>query len=235
MLRSLISQASPTGHMLETEHAKVMNRALGLYEDVNAALSATPAELTNFFVSGNAATNPNSLSQQLRIVARLLHQRQGLGLKRQVFIVSLGGFDLHDNLAALHPGLLGRLSDGLKEFDDALTYLGLTDQVSTFTASDFGRTLSSNGDGSDHGWGSHHFVMGGAVNGNRFFGKAPPIGTTHSEQLGGGRLLPSTSIEQLAAELARWFGVSDSDMSSVLPYAPNFDLHKLGLMRATLA
>jgi uncharacterized protein (DUF1501 family) len=234
-LRNLVQQQSPSGHLLETQHAAVMGRALNLYGDINAALAATSSTTVppvSRFITGNATNSPNPLSQQLRMVARLLHQRDTLGLKRQVFMVGMGGFDLHDFLPSQHPTLLQRVSDGLKEFNDALDDLGLANQVTTFTASDFGRTLASNGDGSDHGWGSHHFVMGGAVNGGRFFGKAPPVGVTHDEQVGSGRLLPSTSGDQLAAELARWFGVSDGDMSSVLPNAANFDLHKLGLMKA---
>lgn len=233
VLRSLVEAPSRTGHLMETEHANVMNRALGLYGDLNSALNTTPAELTNLFTSGNATTGANSLSQQLRMVARMLHQRNTFGLKRQVFMVGLGGFDLHDFLPTQHPGLLQRVSDGLKEFNDAMNYLGLADQVTTFTASDFGRTLASNGDGSDHGWGSHHFLMGGAVNGGRFFGEAPPIGVNHTQQVGSGRLLPSTAVDQMAAELARWFGVSDTDMAAVLPNSGNFDKYGLGLMKGT--
>jgi uncharacterized protein (DUF1501 family) len=232
-LRTLITQGSPSGHLLETAHTQVMGKALDLYGDLNNALTRSPNTSApgSLFVSANAPTN-NPLSQQLRMVARMLNERSNLGLQRQVFMVGLGGFDLHDFLPTQHPGLLQRVSDALKEFDDALTSMGLQNQVTTFTASDFGRTLASNGDGSDHGWGSHHFVMGGAVNGRRFFGSAPPMGVTHDQQVGSGRLLPSTSVDQMGAELARWFGVSDSDMATVLPNASNFDLHRLGLMKS---
>jgi uncharacterized protein (DUF1501 family) len=231
-LRTLITQGSPSGHLLETAHTQVMGKALDLYGDLNNALTRSPNTSApgNLFVSANAPTN-NPLSQQLRMVARMLNERSNLGLQRQVFMVGLGGFDLHDFLPTQHPGLLQRVSDALKEFDDALTSMGLQNQVTAFTASDFGRTLASNGDGSDHGWGSHHFVMGGAVNGRRFFGSAPPMGVTHDQQVGSGRLLPSTSVDQMGAELARWFGVSDTDMQTVLPNAHHFDLHRLGLMK----
>ena len=231
-LRALVTQ-SPSGHVMEQAQTAIMNRALDLYGDLNTALNTTPNTSApgNLFVSANAPSN-NPLSQQLRMVARLLHQRNTLGLKRQVFMVGMGGFDLHDFLPSQHPGLLQRVSDALKEFNDALDNMGLANQVTTFTASDFGRTLASNGDGSDHGWGSHHFIMGGAVNGGRFFGKAPPLGVTHDEQVGSGRLLPSTSVDQMGAELARWFGVSDTDMATVLPNSVNFDLHRLGMMKA---
>ncbi len=229
VLRSLILQSSPTGHLLETEHVNVMRRGLDLFGAVDGALGASPPSGAPF-----NAFSSNSLSQQLRMVARIIHQRNRLGLKRQVFMVGIGGFDNHDQLAVRHPGLLASVSDGLADFDAAMNALGMANQVTTLTASDFGRTLSSNGDGSDHGWGSHHFLVGGAVNGGRFFGKAPLIGTTHNDQVGSGRLLPSTSIEQLGVELARWFGVSDSDMSSVFPHAKNFNLHKLGIMKPVI-
>jgi uncharacterized protein (DUF1501 family) len=233
-LRTLIRQASPSGHLIETAHSQVMNRALDLYGDLKPAFDRSPNTSApgNLFVSADAVT-PNTLSQQLRMVARMMNERNSLELKRQVFMVGLGGFDLHDNLAAQHPFLLQRVSDAMKEFDGALTSMGLQNQVTTFTASDFGRTLASNGDGSDHGWGSHHFVMGGAVKGGRFFGSAPPMGVTHDQQVGSGRLLPSTSVDQMGAELARWFGVSDADMTTVLPNSANFDLHRLKMMKST--
>ncbi|WP_153061362.1 DUF1501 domain-containing protein, partial [Escherichia coli] len=115
----------------------------------------------------------SSLSNQLLIVAKLIAARQALGATRQVFFVSIGGFDLHDNLVTQHPGLLTAVNDALASFYAATVELGVANQVTTFTASDFGRTLTSNGDGSDHGWGSHHFVLGGAVRGGQFWGKLP--------------------------------------------------------------
>jgi uncharacterized protein (DUF1501 family) len=176
----------------------------------------------------------NSLSAQLKMVARMIEQQATFGIKRQVFMVGMGGFDLHDFLPAQHPALLQKLSTAMKEFDDAMTALGRGPQVTTFTASDFGRTLTSNGDGSDHGWGSHHFVMGGAVAGGQFLGVAPEIGLTHNQQVGSGRLLPSTSVDQMGAELAAWFGVSQTDVKTVLPNASNFDLYKIGLFRPSI-
>jgi uncharacterized protein (DUF1501 family) len=134
-------------------------------------------------------------------------------------------------LPAQHPALLQKVSAAMKEFDDAMISMGKDSQVTTFTASDFGRTLASNGDGSDHGWGSHHFVMGGAVAGGQFLGTAPEIGLTHNEQVGSGRLLPSTSVDQLGAELANWFGVSQTDVKTVLPNASHFDLYKLHIFK----
>lgn len=224
-LRTLMTQTPTT--TLAAEYNQINRRALDTYDTLVAAIGTTPSTaMNNWFTT---ASN-NTLSAQLKVVARLIEARATLGVKRQVFMVGMGGFDLHDNLATQHPGLLQKLSQASKEFDDAMVGLGVSSQVTSFTASDFGRTLASNGDGSDHGWGSHHLVMGGAVKGKAFYGTAPEIGITHNQQVGSGRLLPSTSIEQLGAELARWMGVSTSDMPLVLPNSGNFDLYKLGLM-----
>ncbi len=119
----------------------------------------------------------------------------------------MGGFDLHDNLVAQHPGLLSKVSAAMKAFYDTTAALGVANQVTSFTASDFGRTLQSNDDGSDHGWGGMHFIVGGAVRGQRFYGKAPAVGNGTSDDVGQGRLLPTMSVDQYAATLASWFGI----------------------------
>ncbi len=120
--------------------------------------------------------------------------------------------------------MLGQLDSALNSFYQATVELGVADKVTAFTASDFGRTLSSNGDGSDHGWGGHHFVVGGAVNGKNFYGTAPSvdIGNTAQDHVGQGRLIPTTSVDQYAATLAKWHGVSESDLYSILPNLRNF-------------
>ncbi len=122
--------------------------------------------------------------------------------------MSLGGFDNHNLLMQDHPNLMTRVNAAMSAFYAATVELGVADKVTTFTASDFGRTLSSNADGSDHGWGSHQFVMGGAVQGGRFYGTAPHVSIQTTDQVGQGRLLPSTSVDEFAATLARWFGCS---------------------------
>ena len=221
-INALITQ--PRSHVLENEYNKVSARALAAEGLVTSALTqAAPA--TTF------ATD--SLAQQLKMVARLIKGRSTLGARRQVFLVSQGGFDLHDNLIRDHGGLLAKVSDAMTAFYNATVELGVASQVTAFTASDFGRTLASNGDGADHGWGSHHFVVGGAVNGQRFYGTAPPISTSDAKtgnaynpenqwHVGQGRLLPSTSVDQYAATLAKWFGVSAGEMAGVLPKIGNF-------------
>lgn len=221
-MRSLLMQTR--GHVLENEYNKVSTRALNAEALVTQALTLTPP---------NATFGTDSLAQQLKMVARLIKGRSTLGARRQVFLVSQGGFDLHDNLIRDHSGLLAKVSDAMAAFYAATVDMGLQNQVTSFTASDFGRTLASNGDGSDHGWGSHHFVVGGAVNGQKFYGTAPPISTSDAKtggaynpenqwHVGQGRLLPSTSVDQYAATMAKWFGVDPSEMSGVLPNSVNF-------------
>jgi len=226
-LQTLITQQSSLP--MASDYTTVTKRALDTYDGIVAAIGATASASMNALFPSSAT---NSLSAQLKMVARMIEQQATFGMKRQVFMVGMGGFDLHDFLATQHPPLLQKLSSAMKEFDDAMTSLGKGSQVTAFTASDFGRTLTSNGDGSDHGWGSHHFVMGGAVNGGKFVGTAPEIGLTHNQQVGSGRLLPSTAVDQLGAELAAWFGVSATDVKTVLPNAKNFDLYKLGLFKS---
>ncbi|MBC7548935.1 MAG: DUF1501 domain-containing protein [Polaromonas sp.] len=207
-------------HTLENEYNKVTKRAIGAESVVTSGLAGVT--LTTPFPTGN------SLGDQLKIVARLIGARSALGTRRQVFFVSIGGFDLHDNLITNHPGLLGKVSDAMSAFYKATVELGVADKVTAFTASDFGRTLSSNGDGSDHGWGSHHFMVGGAVKGKAFYGTVPPVslGNTAAaddqQHVGQGRLLPSTSVDQYAATLAKWFGVADSEMTGILPNLRHF-------------
>lgn len=192
-------------------------------------------------VTGNASANP--LAQQLQIVARLIDGalRGTTGAQRQVFFVGIGGFDTHDNQNRQQADLMARLAHALAYFDTALGALGARQAVTTFTASDFGRTFTSNGDGTDHGWGSHHVVLGGAVRGGDFYGRFPVLGTKNAgnsnfdsspDQLGNGSLLPETSVDQLGNTLGRWLGVSDADLAGIFPNLANFDAARrdLGFM-----
>ena len=219
-LRGLVT--ATRSHWMEAELNRVTARSITAQSTVNGALAALPPLQTAFDAS-------SSLSQQLRLVARLIAARGSLGVSRQVFFVSIGGFDLHDLLMTQHPVLLGQVGGALASFDAAMQELGVAQQVTTFTASDFGRTLSSNGDGSDHGWGSHHFVMGGAVRGGRFYGQLPSVSINGPDDVGQGRLLPTTAVDQLAATLARWMGVPGSALATVLPGLANFSQQDLGL------
>jgi uncharacterized protein (DUF1501 family) len=220
-LRSLITPAR--AHLFEDEYTRITRRSIDAEAQVTSALSALPTLATTF-------DSTSGLANQLKMVARMIGARAALGPKRQVFMVSMGGFDLHDNLVDNHPGLLAQVAGALKSFHDATVELGVDSQVTAFTASDFGRTLSSNGDGSDHGWGSHHFVSGGAVKGQRFYGNAPAVAVNGPDDVGQGRLLPSTSVDQFGATLASWFGVSDTDLPLVVPNIGNFSTRKLGFL-----
>ena len=210
----------PRAHTLENEYNRVTTRAIGAEGQISSGLAAST--VVTVFPTGN------SLADQLKLVARLIGARNGLGAKRQVFMVSIGGFDLHDNLIAQHPVLLGKVSEAMTAFYNATVELGVANKVTAFTASDFGRTLTSNGDGSDHGWGSHHLMVGGAVKGAAFYGTAPPISVTNTAaaqdqwHVGQGRLLPTTSVDQYAATLANWFGVADGELAGILPNLRRF-------------
>jgi len=219
-IRELVAESRT--HVLENEYNKITRRALEAEVRVSEALR--PLQLTTRFPTDRSG----SLSAQLSMVARLIGARSAFGSRRQVFLVSLGGFDLHDNLIELHPGLLRQVSQSISAFYAATVELGVADKVTTFTASDFGRTLTSNGNGTDHGWGGHHFVIGGAVRGKAFYGVAPPVsvGNTTSPEdqwhIGQGRLIPSSSVDQFGATLAKWFGVQDSELAGILPNIRNF-------------
>ena len=196
--------------------------------DANVSLTAALASAPDLPLPADLATS--SLAAQLRVVARMISARNALGAKRQVFFVSLAGFDTHDNQLRDQPPLHAQIAGAMSYFYNATVGLGVADRVTTFTGSDFGRTLTSNGDGSDHGWGSHHFVMGGAVKGQQYYGTFPVMGVGNNDEVGSGRLLPTTSVDQYAATLARWFGVSDTDMRLVLPNIGNFGSADVGFM-----
>jgi uncharacterized protein (DUF1501 family) len=218
-----ITQAS-SSQILENEYSAITKRSIAAEGVMTAALNTVPASAAPF----NSFTAANPLSNQLRMVARIIASRNALSSKRQVFFVSMGGFDTHDNLISQHATLMSRVSGALTEFYNATVALGIADKVTTFTASDFGRTLSYNGDGSDHGWGNHHLMVGGAVRGQAFYGTAPPVSVGNTAapndqwHVGQGRLLPSTSVDQYAATLAKWFGVADNEMAGILPNLSRF-------------
>jgi uncharacterized protein (DUF1501 family) len=224
-LRSLVSQARP--HLLENEYARVTKRSLDATTTLTGALAGAATLATPFPAS-------NSLADQLKMVARMISVGPSLGLKRQVFFVSLGGFDTHDGLVLTHSGLMTQVGAALSAFYTSTVELGVADKVTAFTASDFGRTLVGNNDGSDHGWGSMHFMLGGAVNGQRYYGVAPIVANNGPDDVGQGRLLPTTSVDQYAATLGKWFGASDTDLLALLPNLANYNIgaRNLGFMAA---
>lgn len=183
----------------------------------------------------------NPLAHQLQVVARMVEAGLSgrLGVKRQVFFVGLGGFDTHTNQNIAHTELMARLAHGLRYFDRVLASLDARDRVTTFTASDFGRSFTSNGNGTDHGWGGHQFVMGGAVKGGDLYGSFPVLGSKNSKnngfdsspnQIANGVLLPEVSVDQYGASLARWFGLTDTQLLDVFPALSEFSTRDLRFM-----
>jgi len=218
-LQNLVT--APRTHLFENEYTRVAARSIAAGGVLNAALSVAPPIATPF-------PTGNPLADQLKFVARMISTASTTSTKRQVFFVALNGFDTHDGLATIHPPLLTNVAGALDAFYNATVELGVANQVTTFTASDFGRTLTAD-DGSDHGWGSMHFMLGGAVNGGRFYGTAPVVANGGPDDVGQGRLLPSTAVDQYAATLGKWFGISDTDLLTVLPNLGNYNLSQRNL------
>lgn len=207
----------------ERGFAEVQRRAIDAADTVTAALDSAPTLNTLF---------PQSqLAQQLQTVARLIAVRDELQMQRQIFFVAAGGFDSHDNQVQDQPGLLGGVADAIAAFYAATVELNVAGNVTTFTQSDFGRTLTSNGDGTDHAWGGNQLVVGNAVTGGDLYGNYPLLQIDGPEDVGGGRMIPTTSADQYAATLARWFGIPDGDLDIVAPNLSNFTQRDLGFMQ----
>jgi uncharacterized protein (DUF1501 family) len=210
------------GSIYERGFAEIQRRAIAAADTVTGAIDTAPTLTTTF---------PNSqLGRQLETVAKLIGNRSALEMQRQIFFVATGGFDSHDDQNQNQPGLLGGISEAIAAFYDATVELNVADSVTTFTQSDFGRTLTSNGDGTDHAWGGNQLVVGGGVRGRDFYGTYPVLQIDGSDDVGGGRLIPTTSSDQFAATLARWFGVPDADLDIVAPHIDNFVQRDLGFM-----
>ena len=181
-----------------------------------------------------------NLASQLRMVARMIKASRGpaIGHRRQVYFASLGGFDTHQNQMAAngHGALLGQLADSLAAFREALAEIGALQNTTTFTMSDFGRTLNSNGNGTDHGWGGVHLLMGasatngGALRGRQVWGNYPVLELDGADAVGRGRMVPTTSVNQMGATLAQWFGVSPTGLEAIFPGLGNFNQPRLGFL-----
>lgn len=226
------------GGLFESEYSKVVQRSIAAEQTVNTALNGVGVS--------DPAPEAGFVGLQLRAVARMIKAASSgalPGVKRQVFFVSAGGYDTHSGqfASALGPGahaaLLGQLAAGLRYFHDELAASNLIDQVTTFTASDFGRTLANNTDGTDHGWGGHHLVMGGSVNGGEVYGAWPDLSPASSDLVELGRiLLPRIAVDQYSATLGRWFGLSDQRLLEVFPNLAAFPQathpHDLGFLQS---
>jgi uncharacterized protein (DUF1501 family) len=234
---------------------------------INNALAAK--DFSSFFKDASGSISSGDLDRQLQTVAQLIYAAANnvtgySGMTRQVFFVSTGGYDTHSDEVAAHgsvakPGLFEVLSRSLAGFYNALASVNLASNATAFTCSDFGRTFSPNNSGTDHGWGSHHLVVGGAVKGGKFYGNgcgftgdggatygvvmpslknptAPQWWITPSANKndvgdGNGRFIPTTSVDQYAATLASWFGLSTSQIDTIFPnLGPNFSIRNLGFV-----
>lgn len=203
-----------SSNLIDRDVANAMRTALITNETFNEAFETIQPFTTDF--------PGHFLGQQLQAIANTIAIRDALLVSRQVFFVAIGGFDTHSNQADDLPGLQSQIDGGVVAFYQAMQELGLGSDVTLFTASDFGRTLAINGDGTDHGWGSHHFVVGDAVQGGQIYGEMPPYSLGHDQDAGSGRLIPTTSVEQFAEPLGRWFGLNDSELAAALPNLGNF-------------
>ena len=214
--------------------------------NTNNSVAGFPTKITPP-VSGSAAFT-STLSPQLQMIARLIAAGStsvangGFGMRRQIFFCQVGGYDLHTGqtnyttsapnnvLLGAHTNLLAELSQSMFAFQRAMEQLGLSNNVTSFTASDFGRTFPSNGQGSDHGWGNHHLILGGAVNGQRTYGQFPAFIAKSPNDLGTGRWIPTTAIDQYFATLATWFGVDSGNLATVFPNLGRFPSSNLGFI-----
>jgi uncharacterized protein (DUF1501 family) len=257
-------------NVIERTYAATMNHSIATSGVINAAIAAAKAQTTHdissYFKDASGNTSGYDLDTQLQTVAELIWAANNnvagyTGLKRQVFFVSTGSYDTHSDELATHgttanPGILELLSRSLAGFYNALNAFGIADKATAFTCSDFGRTLTPNNGGTDHGWGSHHFVVGGAVKGGKFYGNGGGFtgdgGSTYGVIMpslknpstdwnvaspnkndvgdGYGRLIPTSSVDQYAATLASWFGLSATDISTVFPNLSNFSIKNLGFI-----
>jgi uncharacterized protein (DUF1501 family) len=208
-------------HMFEKEWVRTIERSLENQRVLAQAISSQQF----------ASAFPNSgLGNQLKMAARLIASRGALGVRRQTLFCSIGGFDTHgDDQLARQQQNLGEISAAVAAFYDATAQLGVADKVTTFTASDFGRNLASNGRGSDHGWGSHHFVVGGAVK-SGLYGIFPNLTVGGPDDVGQGVWIPTTSVDQYAASMARWFGVAPTEITTIFPNASKFGSTDLGFL-----
>ena len=214
-------------NMFDQTFANATRSAIDGSELFANAIATVPSFTTKF--------SDNYFSDSLAMVAKTIAARQAMGFRRQTFFVMLGGWDHHDEVLNNQMAMLSVVSKGLKEFQDALTELGVQNDVTTFTASDFGRTLTSNGQGSDHAWGGNHMVMGGSVRGRHVYGEYPALYANNPLDTGRGRLIPTISCDEYFAEMALWFGVAPGDLAAVFPnigrfYNTSSDETPLGFM-----
>lgn len=210
-------------NVLERGYAQATSRSIDTYRLIDSALGDAPIWSTPF--------PDTNLGNQLQMAARLIGVRSALGMQRQVFFVSTGNYDTHTDQMDQQQFNLAELSQALKAFNDATEQMSVADDVTSFTASDFGRSLAVNSSGTDHGWGGHHFVMGGSVLGGRFYGQMPSLAADNNpDDTGWGQIIPTTAVDQYSATLARWLGVDASGIGDIFPNLGRFASPDLGFM-----
>ncbi|HVJ47224.1 MAG TPA: DUF1501 domain-containing protein, partial [Luteolibacter sp.] len=260
-LQAFLTHDKGSANLQTKAYAEILDHGITsanlVQQKLTEQANANPAWLTNF-PTNSTITTPNGgrtfnsgLMNQMKMVARLIELGSksvaagGLGMKRQIFFIQVGGYDTHTNqtsnagattedrakvVIGSHADLYAELSRTLFALNGAMTQLGLVDKVTSFTTSDFNRTFPCNGFGSDHGWGGHQIVVGGAVKGQATYGKYPTLTVNGPDDTSTGRWIPTTSVDQYAATLARWFGVDDSNMDIILPNLGRFATPNLGFM-----
>ena len=214
--------AQPHNNLFEQAYADTVSRSVADNDFITTALAGVPPLVTVF--------PGTSLGQQLSMVAKMIGARSNLSMQRQIFFVSVGGYDTHGDQLTAQANLLVELSQGMKAFYDATVEMGVAPSVTTFTASDFGRTYTTNGGGSDHGWGSHQFAMGGGVLGGDLYGAFPTLAVNGPDDTGQGRWIPTTSVDEFSATMATWFGLTNSNLATVFPNIGRFAHPNLGFL-----
>ena len=216
-------------NIVEAQHADLFKKT---YVDIMKISRDANIEFSEALegVSLNTPFGADQVSMRMELVAKTIAARETLGMNRQIFFVEYGGWDHHDEVLNAQNEMLGNVDAGLSSFQAALEELGIADCVTTFFVSEFARTLTSNGNGTDHAWGGNMLVMGDAVNGGQIFGTYPSLELGTDIELGGGVLIPSTSCDEYFAELALWFGVMPSDLATIFPNIGNFYDTNSGVM-----
>lgn len=231
-LRALVE--APYSPIMGDQYAVLGESAIVLNDTLRSALNpANNGDIATVFPGGN-------LSSQLRMIARMIKasRTSAIGHRRQIYFASMGGFDTHQNqmLANGHSALLGQLGSSLAAFREALVEIGALNNVTSFTMSDFGRTLNSNGNGTDHGWGGVQLMMGGAaanggaLRGRQVWGDYPLLELNGEQAVGRGRMVPTTSVNQMGATLSQWLGVPSAELPTIFHGIDNFSPSRLGFL-----
>ena len=229
------------GNYFADDHAGVVARSMAATDLINNAFNQVGPKhvlaVPDFVNPFDGTKSDSYFIRQMAAVAKMVAAAPALGLKRQVFLVSMGGFDTHDGQNQAQPSNMSELSQGLAYFDAALSNINGIDMrsaVTSFTASDFSRTFVTNGDGTDHAWSGHHIIHGGAVKGGDMYGQFPTVGVdSHgflNPDIVDNAMIPTTSVDQYAATLGKWFGVSDGDLHTIFPNLHNYSTPYLGFL-----